>query len=200
MILAVLFLKYVVFEDPEVYKQQVIARDRAAFRAKVRLLSSVTSAQTHAYTNFTQRAKPAPTISTLLSTSTILTALSYDLPTHPPETPDWLNVLLAQMLTAYRTLILQSTAGAGGAKGLMEEILNRRGATEGEGEDGDEGLIGVDRIRVGEVELGEGFPVLSNARVRPSSDDGAVVCFYTFLSTLSLFLLIYNPCNPSASN
>lgn len=59
----------------------------------------------------------------------------------------------------------------------MEEILNRRGATEGEGEDGDEGLIGVDRIRVGEVELGEGFPVLSNARVRPSSDDGAVVRF-----------------------
>jgi len=33
-------------------------------------------------------------------------------------------------------------------------------------------LIGLDEIEVEEVELGEGFPELSNARVRPSGDAG----------------------------
>jgi len=34
------------------------------------------------------------------------------------------------------------------------------------------GLIGLDEIEVEEVELGEGFPQLSDARVRPSGNDG----------------------------
>lgn len=105
------------------------------------------------------------------------------------------------MLASYRNLILQSKTGNGGAKGLMEEILNRASGNEsgggggGEGVDsegdgavgGGGGLIGVDRIKVGEVELGDKFPVLSNARVRPSSsEDGAVV------RSLRLFISFYH--------
>lgn len=106
----------------------------------------------------------------------ILSQLGYDLPTHPPETSDWLNVLLAQTLVAYRMLVNSSTAGNGGAKGLMEEMLNRRGNAENDGEGADQaGLVGIDAIVVSEVEVGDKFPVLSNARVRPSGESGGVV-------------------------
>lgn len=145
---------------------------------------------------------PPPIPSPHSTTSSILSKLSYDLPTHAPESLDWLNILNAQMLSSYRNLILQSKTGNGGAKGLMEEILNRAsgnestGSTGGEGVDGEGdggaggGLIGVDRIRVGEVELGDKFPILSNARVRPSSsEDGAVVRYFSRFS----FHFITNP-------
>jgi hypothetical protein len=65
----------------------------------------------------------------------------------------------------------------------MEEVLNRRGKAEGEVEKEEPGLVGIDRIVVGEVELGDQFPVLSNARVRPSGESGGVV--------RSLFLLMW---------
>lgn len=102
----------------------------------------------------------------LVSPSSILHSVAYDLPTHAPETLDWLNVLLAQTLGAYRALVEGSTAGGGGARGLMEEVLSRASS--------DEGMLGMDMIEVGNVALGEGFPVLSNARVRPSGEGGVV--------------------------
>ena len=61
----------------------------------------------------------------------------------------------------------------------MENVLNRKGKEEGVDEDAEVeqemGLVGIDRIEVGEVELGEKFPILSNARVRPSGQNGGVV-------------------------
>lgn len=69
----------------------------------------------------------------------------------------------------------------------MEEALNKRvrptpsnGTTEVE--DGSSaGLIGLDEIEVEEVELGEGFPQLSDARVRPSGNDGEGLVSYTII-------------------
>ena len=90
-----------------------------------------------------------------------------------------MNVLLAQTVIGYRNIIAASTTGAGGARGFMENVLNRKGKGEGVDEDTEVeqevGLVGIDRIEVGEVELGEKFPVLSNARVRPSGQNGGVV-------------------------
>lgn len=64
----------------------------------------------------------------------------------------------------------------------MENVLNRKGKGEGVDEDAEVeqemGLVGIDRIEVGEVELGEKFPVLSNARVRPSGQNGGVVSHF----------------------
>lgn len=100
------------------------------------------------------------------------------MPTHPPESLDWFNVLSAQITIAYRNLIINSTTGHGGPRGFMEEVLNRKDNVEEGGVDGEEpaeGLVAIDRIQVGEVELGEKFPIFSNARVRPSGSDGAVV-------------------------
>lgn len=56
----------------------------------------------------------------------------------------------------------------------MEEALNRkvRPAPTTVEDGSSQGLIGLDEIEVEEVELGEGFPELSNARVRPSGNAG----------------------------
>lgn len=49
----------------------------------------------------------------------------------------------------------------------MEEALNRKtGGGEGDG------VVGIDWVEVEEVELGEAYPVLSRARVRPSGVGG----------------------------
>jgi hypothetical protein len=53
----------------------------------------------------------------------------------------------------------------------METVLNRRSNAETLEESS---LIGIDRISVGEVELGEKFPSISNARVRPSGSGEGV--------------------------
>jgi hypothetical protein len=106
------------------------------------------------------------------SAASILNAISYDLSSHSPESLDWLNVLIAQLLSSYR--LLASNHLAGGARGLMEEALNRkvRPAPTTVEDGSSQGLIGLDEIEVEEVELGEGFPELSNARVRPSGNAG----------------------------
>lgn len=102
-----------------------------------------------------------------MSTPALLDALDYDLPSHAPESLDWLNVLMAQTLSAYRALVLE---GEGGPRTLLEKALNR---TEGAQEPA--GMIGIDRVEVIDVVLGDKFPLLSNARVRPSGENGGVV-------------------------
>lgn len=106
------------------------------------------------------------------SATSILNSIAYDLSSHSPESLDWLNVLSAQLISSYR--LLASNHLAGGARGLMEEALNRKVRPNSSAvDDGSSaGLIGLDEIEVEEVELGEGFPELSNARVRPSGDAG----------------------------
>ncbi|KAK4701847.1 hypothetical protein P7C70_g4382, partial [Phenoliferia sp. Uapishka_3] len=153
VVLAVLFLKYVVFEDPHIARQQTKSKSDLRGKAK--------------------RHKSQASVAAVSPIPAILSQLAYDLPTHPPETLDWLNVLLAQTLVAYRTLVSNSTAGNGGAKGLMEEMLNRKGSAEGEAGD-QPGLVGIDAIVVADVEVGDKFPVLSSARVRPSGESGGV--------------------------
>ena len=98
--------------------------------------------------------------------------------------------LVAQAVTGYRAMILaHGTAGGRGAKGLMEEILNSGRADE------EAAFIALvrcayyitvnmfspvhcpfqDHVVVTNVDVGEVFPVLSNARVRPSDEAGKVV-------------------------
>ena len=76
----------------------------------------------------------------------------------------------------------------------MENMLNRKGKGEGVDEDAEVeqemGLVGIDRIEVGEVELGEKFPILSNARVRPSGQNGGVVSLL-FANNTSICVLMF---------
>lgn len=110
----------------------------------------------------------------------MLHRLDYELPAHAPETLTWLNVLLAQLCLHYRQSILQSdqeeprkdadadtlpsmsSAEKAAAKHLLERALNA--AVEGRTHD----LLSG--ITVTDVDLGTGYPTLSNARIRPSND------------------------------
>ncbi|KAI8646752.1 hypothetical protein BD408DRAFT_428447 [Parasitella parasitica] len=83
----------------------------------------------------------------------------YDMMHHPPESTDWLNVLLAQVILQYREdakindrLIL-----------AVDDILN--GGVK-------PNFLGP--IHVIELNLGEEFPIFSNARIRSSDDVGSM--------------------------
>ncbi|GAA5884520.1 hypothetical protein JCM16303_000009 [Sporobolomyces ruberrimus] len=179
VILAVLFLRYVVFEDPDTAKKEREAKlrgeeldgtpiDGLTFggrRKKRRRARTLESKKGNSTSTNAPNMLPE-------SAASILNAISYDLSSHSPESLDWLNVLIAQLLSSYR--LLASNHLAGGARGLMEEALNRkvRPAPTTVEDGSSQGLIGLDEIEVEEVELGEGFPELSNARVRPSGNAG----------------------------
>ncbi|GAB5590471.1 ERMES complex subunit mmm1 [Umbelopsis nana] len=93
------------------------------------------------------------------TTAHILDKTFYDILHHPPESTDWLNVLLAQAMSQYRDdaqlndrLIL-----------AIDEVLN--GGVR-------PGFFGP--IHVTELSLGDEFPIFSNARIRPSDDIGSM--------------------------
>ncbi|GAA5846828.1 hypothetical protein JCM9279_004456 [Rhodotorula babjevae] len=185
IILAALFLKYVVFEDPDAAK--LAREERKRLRAAARGEAGEDEDEAGGKGRRGQRngkggkggkAKassrtPPDFPAATLSAAALLGSLSYDLSTHPPESLDWLNVLSAQLISSYRALA--ASHASGGARALIEEALNRRtGGTE-EGAESAQGMVGLDFIEVDEVELGEGFPALSDARVRPSGVGGESV-------------------------
>ncbi|KAK4514354.1 uncharacterized protein ATC70_001947 [Mucor velutinosus] len=83
----------------------------------------------------------------------------YDMMHHPPESTDWLNVLLAQAILQYR-----EDAKINGRLILaVDDILN--GGVK-------PNFLGP--IHVTELNLGEEFPIFSNARIRRSDDVGSM--------------------------
>ena len=101
----------------------------------------------------------------------ILAGLGYDVATHAAESTDWLNVIVAQVIAAYRASVHANGSVAGlGAKGIVEEALN-----SAKPDDDVPGIVSIDRIVVTEVDLGEDYPIVTNARVRPSDEGGRVV-------------------------
>ncbi|GAA5923649.1 ERMES complex subunit MMM1 [Sporobolomyces koalae] len=189
VILAVLFLRYVVFEDPGAAKRErelAQLNEDGSSNGNERRKSGAGAVmgtgekdprkkRRRTRTTTDSKISGSGTAATVLpeTASSILGSIGYDLSSHSPESLDWLNVLIAQLLSSYR--LLASNHLAGGARGLIEDALNRKVRPNGdEVDDGSSsaGLIGLDEIQVDEVELGEGYPELSNARVRPSGNTG----------------------------
>ena len=80
-------------------------------------------------------------------------------------------MIVAQVIAAYRATVHSNGSIAGlGAKGIVEEALN-----PAKPDDDVPGIVSIDRIVVTEVDLGEDYPVVTNARVRPSDESGRVV-------------------------
>ncbi|KAG0150181.1 hypothetical protein CROQUDRAFT_88213 [Cronartium quercuum f. sp. fusiforme G11] len=162
IIIVVLFIKYVVFEN-----QQQTSHDnrRQQLNQSQRpRRSSIASSRRRRPSSSHNDRNPKTLVPELLS------KLSYDLSTHPPETADWLNVLVAQAIVAYRSLVhgeLDEGSSLKGekAKQMVEEALNV-------GRDSEPGFISVDYITVTEVDFGDQFPLCSNARVRPADETG----------------------------
>ncbi|KAK4049638.1 hypothetical protein OIO90_005397 [Microbotryomycetes sp. JL221] len=153
LVVAILFLKYFVFEDS---RKDDPARLQTNPSRKKR----------------TKRPRKS-SVSVDSTAPLILAALEYDIASHAPETLDWLNVLIAQALSGYRSSIVTSTVGLGqgGAKGLLEQILNKESTEETNSKPG---MISLDYIEVTDVAVGDKYPILSDARVRPSGEDGSV--------------------------
>ncbi|KAI8976453.1 hypothetical protein BDB01DRAFT_802919 [Pilobolus umbonatus] len=79
----------------------------------------------------------------------------YDLIHHPPESTDWLNVLLAQLLVQYR----EDATLNDRLIHTLDEVLNSGVKPS---------FLGP--IHVTELNLGEEFPIFSNARIRRSDE------------------------------
>ncbi|KAI9472346.1 MAG: hypothetical protein EXX96DRAFT_530474 [Benjaminiella poitrasii] len=137
LIVVILVLRYLFTEDAKDYKKRYVPSSR--------LLSKSTNV-----------AKSSPP---LLPNDHITSKMYYDVMHHPPESTDWLNVLLAQVILQYREdakindrLILS-----------LDEILN--GGVK-------PSFLGT--IHVTELNLGEEFPIFSNARIRQASEIGSM--------------------------
>ncbi|KAF9919470.1 ERMES complex subunit mmm1, partial [Modicella reniformis] len=94
-----------------------------------------------------------PTKPSLPSTTTILNKTLYDIYDHPPESLDWMSVLLAQAIAQYRD---------------DSKVNNRLIKALAEALNGGVRPDWVGHIRVTELNLGEDFPVLSRVRIRPA--------------------------------
>ncbi|KAF1809285.1 hypothetical protein P152DRAFT_442213 [Eremomyces bilateralis CBS 781.70] len=103
--------------------------------------------------NNTLRHRPSTTFSTLPpSTPLILSKTYYNTASHPPESLDWFNVLVAQTLAQLRADALHE----GAIVRSLESVLN-----------GPLKPSWVGDMRITEIALGEEFPIFSNCRVIP---------------------------------
>ncbi|WFD30318.1 ERMES complex subunit mmm1 [Malassezia sp. CBS 17886] len=108
----------------------------------------------------------------------VLQKSQYDLSSHAMESLDWLNVMLAQAILAFRTSVLRAAQAApspssdmplpslqtpekAAAKQLLERALND--VTTGRS------LNLLDRITVTDIDFGSNYPRFANARVRPAA-------------------------------
>ncbi|KAH9825099.1 hypothetical protein DFH28DRAFT_1016521 [Melampsora americana] len=167
IIVVILFVRYVIFEDPEASRtnRRHKATDQFVyFKIQKPRRSSIVSSRRNRPSLADRTAKPL--------VPDVLSKLSYDLSTHPPETADWLNVLVAQAIVAYRSLVhgeldedCPSSSRGGKAKSMVEEALNSV-------RDGEPGFVSIDYITVTEVDFGDQFPLCTNARVRPADETG----------------------------
>ncbi|WFC97809.1 ERMES complex subunit mmm1 [Malassezia yamatoensis] len=107
----------------------------------------------------------------------LLKQAKYDMESHPPESLDWFNLLIAQTLRGYRQSMLQTALGIpdrdtdlplpsleteekAAAKRLVEHLLNT--ALEGRT------MNLLDLVTVTDIDLGNTYPAFTNARFRPS--------------------------------
>ncbi|RHZ81115.1 hypothetical protein Glove_123g156 [Diversispora epigaea] len=111
--------------------------------------------------------RPSPTNATLLNSQTanvppasiILSKTSYDLKYHSPESTDWLNVLLAQVIHQYR----EDAKTDNLLVHFVDRALNENVKPD---------FIGT--IEVTKLEIGEEYPIFSNARIRPTELMGRI--------------------------
>ncbi|KAF9385859.1 ERMES complex subunit mmm1 [Podila verticillata] len=101
-----------------------------------------------------------PTKPSLPSTTTILNKTFYDVYDHTPESLDWMSVLMAQAIAQYRD---------------DSKVNNRLIKALAEALNGGVRPDWVGHIRVTELNLGEDFPVLSRARIRPADQPAGSV-------------------------
>jgi len=175
IILLLLFRYFFIETKPVTY-----AKRHAALRERTRLIQASLDARCPSMSSSQSKLRVPYEQGSQACLLDMLHRLDCELPVHSPETLTWLNVLLAQLCLHYRQSILQSgnkapcqdedadplpslsSAEMVAAKRFLERTLNA--ALEGRTHD----LLGA--ITVTDVDVGTGYPTLSNARIRPSND------------------------------
>ncbi|KAI8082732.1 uncharacterized protein BX664DRAFT_301121 [Halteromyces radiatus] len=120
-------------------------------RVKKRYIPSRLSTAPHYRTN--------PAMTSAPPVALITSKTYYDIIHHPPESTDWLNVLFAQAILQYRD---------------DAKINNRLMLSIDELINGGVRPNFVGPIHVTELNLGDEFPIFSNARIRPSDEIGSM--------------------------
>ncbi|CAO3595900.1 unnamed protein product [Absidia cylindrospora] len=120
-------------------------------RVKKRYIPSRLSTAPHYRTN--------PAVTTAPPVALITSKTYYDITHHPPESTDWLNVLFAQVILQYR-----DDARVNDRLMLSIDELVNSGVRPS--------FVGP--IHVTELNLGDEFPIFSNARIRPSDEIGSM--------------------------
>lgn len=176
ILLTLLFMRYVVFSpESSAPASATAAADRRA-RFEQRRAA---------------RAKLSTTAPPPAGAAQLLQGVEYDMASHGLEGVGWGNVLAAQVIGGYRADLLRDQ-GEEGARRKVEGWLNPGLAMGGGGErkQKEGGLAGaggggsqappssaswLDPIEVTGISLGTGYPLLSNARVRPADAKGNIV-------------------------
>ncbi len=94
-----------------------------------------------------------------VSIATILEKTYYNVSTHAPESLDWFNVLIAQIISQFRD--------EANTNGKLEKTLNEiiTGLTLPDF---------IDTINVTEVDIGDDFPIFSNCRIKHTADNSGL--------------------------
>ncbi|KAI7898551.1 uncharacterized protein BX663DRAFT_524539 [Cokeromyces recurvatus] len=121
--------------------------------------TKTTSATAAAPTTTTAATAATAATAPLLPNEHITSKTYYDVIHHPPESTDWLNVLLAQVILQYR----QDAKINNRLMMCLDDILN--GGVKPK-------FLGT--IHVTELNLGEEYPIFSNARIRRSDEVGSM--------------------------
>ncbi|KAK7205431.1 hypothetical protein BZA70DRAFT_278111 [Myxozyma melibiosi] len=96
--------------------------------------------------------RPAPPV----PARSILGRTFYNVETHPAESLDWLNVLVAQTISQFR----EDARMNNNILHSVDKILNS-----------DKLPSFVDTVHVTELDIGEEFPIFSNCKIHPCADD-----------------------------
>lgn len=193
IIIALFAIRYIIFEDSKSSQKRTKNTSHIPLRTlKNRKNGFLTSNSTlrknvSISAQIKERESDVPRIM-----ADIMNKVQYEMDSHPSESIDWINVIIAQALAGYRQDIqaggwsydhdmkrsqdgkpprpFDDRKGGEGenlqrtARDWMEEILNLN--TLGRG------MTFLDPIQVTQVEFGNAYPIFSNAKVRPADDMG----------------------------
>ncbi|KAK9465112.1 hypothetical protein V1512DRAFT_266706 [Lipomyces arxii] len=96
--------------------------------------------------------RPSPS----MPARSILAKTYYNVETHPPESLDWLNVLVAQSIAQLR----EDARSNNNILNSLDKVLN-----------GDSLPSFLDTVQVTELDIGEEFPIFSNCKIHPCVED-----------------------------
>lgn len=151
------FIKYFIFGDTPSPPHSASKHGGGHHRSvSITSSSSATSTSIYQPLPFSSALKPSPLRNNInpprTPTSTILSKTYYDVRSHPPESLDWFNVLIAQTIAQFRSDALSDIA----ILSSLTSVLNGPSKPDF-----------LADIKITEIGLGDDFPIFSNCRVHP---------------------------------